>query len=218
MKTLIILLLIVIVGSVYFYYDFEPADVPTEVTVAELDVVNEAPTSTPAVSAKPQLKTFSNAEYDFSFDYRIKPYGYSVFENTAEQNLDQNMLFGATLVRTDDYNESVKAAEEGNAHDGPPAMSVYVFAAENVKDVGVWLTQNKIITNCEPGSVKASTISGKDASSCLWDGLYLGVTTAVLNNDKIYVLTGTRESSETKDGYSYEKDFNEVVSSFELSK
>lgn len=215
MKALILILVIVAVVSAYFYYDFSLTEVPAEVPVLELD---ETPvTSVPTTSAPAQIAVFENTDYDFTFKYRIKPYGYSVFENTLDQNIDMGTLFGVTFVRSNDYNESVRAAAEGNAYDGPPSMSVYVFSASKVLDLEAWLVGNKMITNCAEGEITATVLAGKDASVCLWDGLYPGITIAQITDNKIYLLVGTRESSETPDGYSYEKDFNELVESFKIT-
>lgn len=215
MKALLIALVVVAAVSAYFYYDFAPADAPIDVPVVELEVTPDTPT--PTTSAPAQIAIFENTDYDFTFKYRIKPYGYSVFENTLDQNIDMGTLFGMTLMRSDDYNESVKAAAEGNAHDGPPAMSVYVFSASKILDLEEWMVGKKMITNCMTGEVTNTTLAGQDALVCLWDGLYPGVTIAQIRDNKIYLLVGTRESSETADGYSYEKDFNEVVESFVIS-
>ncbi len=116
-------------------------------------------------------------------------------------------------MRSDDYNESVASAAAGNAHDGLPAIVVSVFDAVGTSNLETWLVQNNMITNCTADSVLATEIDGKDASSCLWDGLYSGITIALLFDQKIYLFTGTREGDETADGYSYEKDFNELTQS-----
>jgi hypothetical protein len=208
MKSIITLAVVVALFCGYWYFIYAPADTEVVVPMVEVEEVVELSDS-PVISAPAQIAQFSNTDFGFGFKYRIKPYGYSVFENTAAQNVEQNMLFGVTLVRSGDYNESVRAAAEGNAHDGPPAISVLVFDAPNVSDVPVWLTQNKLVTNCEPDTVLSTVLANKDASSCLWDGLYQGVTVALLQDNKIYLVTGTREGNETPDGYSYEKDFND---------
>jgi hypothetical protein len=216
MKALLLILVAVAVVSAYFYYDFSPADAPAEVSVVEIEETPETPT--PATTAPAQIAVFENTDFNFTFKYRIKPYGYSMFENTLDQNMDMGTLFGVTFMRSNDYNESVKAAAEGNAYDGPPGMSVYVFSASKVLDLEAWMVGNTIITNCMVGEVTATVLAGEDASVCLWDGLYPGTTIAQIRDNKIYLLVGTRESSETADGYSYEKDFNELVASFEVSK
>lgn len=216
MKALILILVAVAVVSAYFYYDFSPADTPAEVPVVEIVETPETPT--PPTTAPVQTAVFENSDYNFSFNYRIKPYGYSMFENTLDQNIDMGTLFGVTLMRSDDYNAVVKAAAEGNAVDGPPSMSVYVFSASKVLDLEAWMVEKNMLTNCMEGEVTATMLSGQDASVCLWDGLYPGVTVAQISDNKIYVLVGTRESSETPDGYSYEKDFNELVTSFAVTE
>lgn len=211
MKTFILtLLLLAVLGGAYVYYQIDTK--VAEAPVVETGVADETPL--PTTSAPAQIAVFENTDYDFMFKYRIKPYGYSVFESSAEQNIDMETLFGVTLIRSDDYNESVKAAADGNAHDGPPAISLYVFSASKVLDLSAWLVGKRMITNCAEGQVLATTLDGKDAMSCLSDGLYPGVTVAQIHNNRIYVLIGTREGAETPDGYSYEKDFNEIISSF----
>lgn len=216
MKALLIVLVLVAAGSAYFYFNYAPADVTVDVPVVEVDEPVDTPL--PTTSAPAQIAVFENTDYNFTFKYRIKPYGYSLFENTLDQNMDMGTLFGVTFMRSDDYNESVKAAAEGNAYDGPPGMSVYVFSASKVLDLDAWMIDNKMITNCIEGEVTATVLAGQDASVCLWDGLYPGTTIAQISDNKIYLLVGTRESSETPDGYSYEKDFNELVESFEVTK
>jgi hypothetical protein len=218
MKKILFLIILVTLISGYFYYTYtssypntiEPIPVQVDTTFETLDP------KTATDSA--QISVFENSEFGFNFKYRIKPSGYSLFENSPVQNIEQGTLFGVTLVRSDDYNETVRAAAEGNAYDGPPSMSVSIFDAPNVTDVALWLTQNKMVTNCEPGSVSATVLAGRDASSCLWDGLYLGVTVALLHDNKIYLLTGTREEGETVDGFSYKKDLDELVGSFGVAK
>lgn len=214
MKTFILtFLLLVVLAGTYFYYQIDTK--VAEAPVVEIAATDETPL--PSTSAPAQIAVFENTDYDFMFKYRIKPYGYSVFENSAQQNLDMETLFGVTLIRSEDYNESVKAAAEGNAHDGPPAISMYVFSASKVTDLSAWLVGKQMITNCMEGEVLATMLDGKGATSCLWDGLYPGVTVAQIHNNRIYVLMGTREGAETSDGYSYEKDFNELVESFALT-
>ncbi len=214
MRTFILtFLLLAVLGGAYVYYQID-----TKVAEAPVVPVDTTPdTPLPTTSAPAQIAVLENTDYDFMFKYRIKPYGYSVFENSPEQNIDMETLFGVTLIRSEDYNESVKAAAEGNAHDGPPAISLYVFSASKVLDLSAWLVGKQMITSCMEGEVLATTLDGKDAMSCLWDGLYPGVTVAQIHNNRIYVLIGTREGVETPDGYSYEKDFNELVDSFALT-
>ena len=217
MKILLSLLTIVVLGCGYIYYNFAPAEPDVVVPIIEVKEVDTSD-NYPVTSAPVQTAVFENSDYNFTFKYRIKPYGYSMFENTLDQNIDMGTLFGVTFMRSDDYNESVKAAAEGNTYDGPPGMSVYVFSASKVLDLSEWMIGNKMITNCMEGEVTNTMFAGNDAMSCLWDGLYPGVTVAQIRDNKIYVLVGTRESSETADGYSYEKDFNELVGSFEVIK
>lgn len=215
MKALLLVLVAAAVISAYFYYDFVSTDTPAGVPEVEND--DHFDTQPPTTSAPAQIAVFENADYNFTFKYRIKPYGYSVFENTLDQNNEIGTLFGVTFVRSNDYNESVRATALGNAHDGPPAMSVYVFSASKILDLNAWMVGKSMITNCVEGEVTATVLAGQDATVCLWDGLYPGVTIAQIRDNKIYLLVGTRESSETPDGYSYEKDFNELVESFEVT-
>lgn len=212
MKALILVLIVVAAISAYFYYDFSPADVPAEVPVVELEETAETPM--PATSAPAQMAVFENSDHNFTFNYRIKPYGYSMFENTLDQNINMGTLFGVTLMRSDDYSAVVKAAAEGNAMDVPPAMSVYVFNALKITDLETWMVDNKMITNCVYGEVTNTLLADRDAMSCLWDGLYPGITVAQIRDNKIYLLVGTRESMETEGGFSYKKDFNDLVESF----
>ncbi len=208
-----VIIVLALLGGLYFYTTTRvdaPAETPDIVEDTSVD------TPVPTTSAPAQIAVYENTNYGFTFKYRIKPYGYSMFENTAQQNLDMGTLFGLTLMRSDDYNETVKAAAEGNAHDGPPAMSVYVFSASKVLDLEAWMVGNQMITNCMEGQITATMLAGQDASVCLWDGLYPGVTIAQIRDNRIYVLIGTREGALTPDGYSYEKDFNGVVESFEV--
>ncbi len=210
-----VVIVLALLGGLYFYTTTRvdaPAETPDIVEDTSVD------TPVPTTSAPAQIAVYENTNYGFTFKYRIKPYGYSMFENTAQQNLDMGTLFGLTLMRSDDYNETVKAAAEGNAHDGPPAMSVYVFSASKLLNLETWMVGNQMITNCMEGQVTATMLAGQDASVCLWDGLYPGVTIAQIRNNRIYVLIGTREGAETPDGYSYEKDFNGVVESFEVKE
>ena len=214
MKILLVFIIVALgVGS--YVYSTRVSTEPE--LVVPVEVVESVPhPEYPATPAPVQTAVFENNDYNFTFKYRIKPYGYSVFENTLDQNIDMGTLFGVTLMRSDDYNESVKAAAAGNAHDGPPSMSVYVFSASKILDLSAWVVGNKMMTNCMEGEVTNTMLSGSDAVSCLWDGLYPGVTVAQIRDNKIYILVGTREASETPDGYSYEKDFNELVESFEV--
>jgi hypothetical protein len=208
--SLLLIIVLALLGGLYFYTTTR-VDAPAETREVVEETVD---TPVPTTSAPAQIAVYENSDYGFTFKYRIKPYGYSIFENNAQQNLDMETLFGMTLIRSDDYNESVKAAAEGNAHDGPPAMSVYVFSASKALDLEAWMVGKRMITNCMEGQVTVTMLAGQDASVCLWDGLYPGVTIAQIRNNRIYVLIGTREGAETPDGYSYENDFNAVVESF----
>ncbi len=215
MKALILVLVAVAVVSAYFYYIYDPVDMTVDVPVVE--IVEPVDMPLPATTAPAQIAVYENTDYDFTFKYRINPYGYSLFENNLEQNSEQGTLFGVTLVRTTDYNESVKAAAAGNAHDGPPSMSVYVFTAPVGTNLAQWLVQNNQLSNCVEGTVMPISVAGEAGASCLWDGLYAGETRAVQKATKIYVLTGTRENMETLEGYSYAKDFMKVVESFTIT-
>jgi hypothetical protein len=202
----------------YVYYQLPATElqgvVPVQMdqeSVSQSDVV-------PTTGALAQIAQFTNEAYAFGFTFRIKPYGYSVFENTAAQNSEQGMLFGVTLLRSEDYNAVESAAAQGIFHDGPPSMSVLVFDAKGVQDGAAWLTENQVITNCEEGTALATVVSGKDAASCLWDGLYSGVTIVLLHKDRVYVFVGTREEGETVEGYSRKQDFEDLVASFNLTR
>jgi len=213
--------LIVVLGLCigFFYYTSEfPLDVvPTSDTTTNSQTETDVSSSDSSQTSAPtQIAEFINIEYGFGLKLRMKPYGYSTFENSPEQNGEQGTLFGVTLVRSSDYNQSVAAAAAGNAHDGPPAITVSVFEVDAGTTINQWLLSNRQVTNCEESSILSTVLDDKDASSCLWDGLYLGVTIGIIHNNRVYLLTGTRENEETADGYSYGKDFNEVVSSFEF--
>ena len=213
MKTLLIATVgLVFIGG-YFYY-LSAINSKPEIEEVKPNETAVPQTTTTTASVPAQIATFENADYNFTFTYRVKPYGYSVFENNTQQNAEQGTLFGVTLVRTDDYNEAVKAAAEGNAHDGPPSMSVSVFTVPEGTNIAEWLVRNKIFSNCQEGSVMPISVASEARASCLWDGLYAGETRALIEGTKIYLLTGTRENMETTDGYSYAKDFMDVVESF----
>ena len=213
MKTIFIALLFLFGIGGYFYYTNSLNFKPELVNEAKPDIFL-TPATTTIVAAPAQIAVFENKEHNVTFKYRTKPYGYSVFENTLQQNTELGTLFGVTLVRSDDYSESVKAAAEGNAHDGPPAMSVYVFFAPVGTNLAQWLVQNKMLSNCEEDTVMPISVAGEVGASCLWDGLYAGETRVVQKANKIYLVTGTRENMETSDGYSYAKDFMDMVESF----
>lgn len=214
MKTIFIALLFLFGIGGYFYYTNSLTPQPEIVNESKPDIF-VTPATTTTMEAEPaQISVFENKEHSFTFKYRINPYGYSLFENNAQQNTEQGTLFGVTLVRTTDYNDSVKASAEGNAHDGPPSMSVYVFTAPLGTNLAQWLEKNKILSNCEEGTVMPISVAGEAGASCLWDGLYAGETRAVQKTDKIYLIMGTRENMETQDGYSYAKDYIDMVESF----
>lgn len=217
MKTILIALLFLFGMGGYFYYTNSLNFKPEIVNESKPDIF-VTPIGTTTMEAEPvQIAVFENKEHSFTFKYRIKPYEYSLFENNAQQNTEQGTLFGVTLVRTTDYSASVKAAADGNAHDGPPSMSVYAFTAPVGTNLAQWLVQNKILSNCVEGTVMPISVAGEAGASCLWDGLYAGETRAVQKADKIYLIMGTRENMETPDGYSYAKDFMDMVESFSIT-
>ncbi len=217
MKTILIALLFLFGIGGYFYYTNSLTSKPEIINEFKPDIF-ATPTTTTTMEAEPaQIAIFESKEYSFTFKYRINPYGYSLFENNAQQNTELGTLFGVALVRSDDYSASVKAAAEGNAHDGPPSMSVYVFTAPLGTNLAQWLEKNKILSNCVEGTVMPISVAGEAGASCLWDGLYAGETRAVQKTDKIYLIMGTRENMETQDGYSYAKDFMVVVESFTVT-
>lgn len=214
MKTFVSLLLLVILAGGYIYYRLSSTPQPVSTSVAPVTVTEQLPNSLPTPGTPVQIAQFTNDQFQFSFTFRIKPYGYSLRENTPVQNQEQGTLFGVTLLRSADFNAVESATAQGIPHDGPPSMSVFVLDAKGVSDAGVWLTEHRQLTNCEVGTVLATVVAGKDASSCLWDGLYAGVTVALHYADKMYVLIGVRDEGETTDGYSYKKDFDDLVTSF----
>ncbi len=206
---------VLISGYVYFHLDREPVPVPTSAVTETPD--DEFPPDVPETGPGVQIAQYTNSTHAFAFKYRLKPYGYSIFENSPLQNSEMGSLFGINILRSADYNERESAIAQNMPYDGPPAISVIVFEASGVSDVASWLEEHERVTNCQAGSVLATVVADQDASSCLWDGLYSGVTVAVLHADKMYVLTGVRDEGETTDGYSYKKDFEDVVASFVLS-
>ncbi|MES2749386.1 MAG: hypothetical protein V4606_03260 [Patescibacteria group bacterium] len=218
MKTILIGVLFLIFIGGYFYINNTVTQQPEEVTEVMPGDTTVLPETAPTQSAPAQIAQFVNDDHDFGFKYRIKPYGYSVFENNTEQNTEQGTLFGVTLVRSDDYNESVKAAAEGNAYDGPPSINVSVYAAPLDTNLPSWLVTNSVRTNCQVGSVAPMMVVGEAGVGCVWDGLYAGETRAIQREDKIYVLMGTRENMETPDGYSYSKDFMDAIESFTFTE
>ena len=68
------------------------------VTVVELCGVISTETPVPTESAPAQIAVFENTDYDFTFKYRIKPYGYSMFENNLQQNIDLGTLFVSNQI------------------------------------------------------------------------------------------------------------------------
>ena len=204
-------------GLAYYYFVFMSVTPVVVPTVAKPEF---APTSKYVLDtiASDQIAQFSNAAYSFGFRYRIKPYGYSIFENTAEENKQQGSLFGVNLLRSADYNDLESARARGVAYDGPPAISVSVFDATGVFDVHDWLVAHRVVTNCEEGTTLATVVADQDAVSCLWDGLYSGVTVALLHDTTIYLFLGTRDETEVPGGHLYKKDFEAVVASFEVLK
>lgn len=207
-----------LIGSVlaggYFYYRAQERGV--QVSAPALPVVeNDNPSNTvPVTVASDQIAQFTNTDFDFGFRYRIKPYGYSIFENTPEQNTQEGSAFGINLLRSEDYNALESARARGVAYDGPPAISVFVFDATGVSDVHNWLVRHTMITNCEEGTTLATVVAGRDAVSCLWDGLYSGVTVALLYDAKLYLFVGTRDETEVPGGHTYKKDFEDIVATF----
>ncbi len=203
MKILLgIFLVAAIVGSYYFF-------VMSTVEEPAVEEVLQENSFAQGETGGVRMVTYKNQFFNFSFLYRSTPYGYLVFENTKEENIASKMLYGMSLIRVADY-ESVMATKDT---DGPPSITVSVYQGGGDTDIATWLYNNKQATNCEEETVLATVVAKQDAASCFWDGLYAGITVGVLRDDKVYLLTGTRD--ETEEGkYSYKKDFDEVVGSF----
>lgn len=217
MKTIIGLLvaIMIIVGGYVVYNKDSSSKIVTTKDTATTTVptINSETNSSVAT----QVTEFKNTENHFTFTYRTNPYGYTVTENTQAQNTEQNKVYSLSLVRTDEYNALKQAVADGENYDGPHAISVSVYNAGTSKDINTWLSEHQTETNCEKDTILSTTLDKQDASSCLWDGLYQGVTVGIIQDEKVYLLTGTREEEENTDGYSYNKDFNDLVQSFKFT-
>jgi hypothetical protein len=212
--TSVLVILLVVVCVLYF---LNKPNIAPEVIVDQSNNLTDDTNFVPTL-ASDQIAVYENIDFGFKFKYRIKPYGYSVYNSTDEERYNIGSIFGVNFLRSEDYNSLERAKAEGIAYDGPPSISVNVFSASKVLNLPDWMVGNEKFTNCVDGSVVATSFSGLDAYSCLWNGLYSGVTIALSSNNKIFVLTGTREESEDNFGYSYKKDFEDIVSTFELIK
>lgn len=217
MKWIVLLIITVTVLSGYFYYIFY-ISTPVESVTRMPDFVLENTASNPPSFVKngaaDQIALFESKEYGFSFKYRIKPYGYSVLENSPAENTARGSLFNVTLMLSNQYNQMQADIARGEYYGGPPTIGVEVFPASGVTNINDWLLANISFTNCVEGEVLATVVAGKDAASCLWDGMYAGITVGILHSNKIYLLTGDRQESVPDDWYSAKKDFEDVVASF----
>jgi hypothetical protein len=173
--------------------------------------VTESPATEPQTSLI-QMTTYANQEFGFNFKYRKSPFGYLVLEEPAEQADGSKSLFEVTLMRDTEYARITTMSDT----DGPPTITVSVYRTLGSTDVGSWLLKNKLVTNCEEGEILATVVSGKDASGCKWDGLYAGMTIALLQGEYVYMLTGTTDDPNSEAQFSYKNDFEEVVASFEV--
>lgn len=221
MKILISLCVALVVGFGLFYYvTVYNSDAQLDSNVQDQfasEVTTEPAPSIPSTIPL-QTKDFANDTYHFSFNYRIAPLGYSVFETAPEQNKqEKGKLYGIVLFLSDEYQAIEKATAAGSPTDGSSAITVSVIDGRGVTDINSWLVTNSLITNCEEGTVLATVVDGKDASGCAWDGLYTSHTIALLNGGYIYLFTGNMDEGENANGYSPKKDFEAVIASFKIT-
>jgi hypothetical protein len=188
------------------YYFFQMRSLEQEVAVP---VVADVPAYEPQTTIV-QMTNYGNQEFDFNFTYRDSPFGYLAIEKPSLTTTVDGSLFEVTLMRHTDYARVIASRDT----DGPPTIQVSVYRALAFTDVDSWLLKNALVTNCEEGEIRATVVDGKDASGCRWDGLYVGMTIALLQGEYVYMLTGTVDDPNAENQFSYEKDFDAVVASF----
>lgn len=209
--------LVLLAGGVlalFYYGNYHNPFENTTTNAISLPETAISPVVTITDNSVTQFSEYVNEEYHFQFKYRLQPTGYSLFTETDQQNNSEGSLFGISMIRTDEYNDSQRALEGGMPYDGPPAISVKVLKATGVTDINAWLIDHQQLTNCEEDTILATVIDNQDASGCMWDGLYKSQTLALLSDSYIYLFTGTIGEDETDTGFSYIGDFEEVIASF----
>lgn len=215
----LIVIFTLVCGYIYFRFDkFTVEDRSIEST--SQDIVPVPILVSPKITSE-SVQGFKTAQFvdeklGFSFTYRSNPEGYSVILQPTAGASYQNLLAMYSVMKTTNYNQMVQNLAQGTYYGNPTHIVVQVYDANGDININSWLLKNSISTNCEVDTTSATIISDKEASRCLWSGMYDGITVGLLFNDKVYILTGTTDRSQSAVGYSDYDDFNELVSSFKV--
>lgn len=159
--------------------------------------------------------SYQNEEFEFSFDYRTEPDGYTLVE--VEEEARGERIFALNLFDTDEYEELLKAIEEGTPREGPPSIGVEVFDMGESSNIEQWIQDNPQLSNLGQGGSPAQfdemEVDGVEGRTYLWDGLYTGKSIALPYGENAVVLSVTYLTTED-DIRTY---FDTFVDSFEFT-
>lgn len=161
-----------------------------------------------SIFSEGDIGMYASNELGLQFNYPVHPDGY-VLQRIEKRAGDDPSLIGALmLMRQTDLNELLNNFE---GREGPPTITVLSFETTE-SDLKKWLEDNQGFANYQEEKLETIMIDGREAITYDWEGLYNGRTVAVLNNEKVFLLTAN--STDENDGR-YE-DFAQVLDSIKF--
>jgi hypothetical protein len=160
------------------------------------------PAPTPQTAAI--TKHYENAEYGIAFDH---PLGYVL--DARERGDGHREHYAIVLIREEDSELRINS-------EGPTAITIDLYQnnLDNQTLLG-WFNGNNVSNfKLSDGTYSSTTIDGREAITYRWSGLYEGVTTAFLHNERIVAVSVTWLTPEDENIDTYKT----ILSSLRLSE
>lgn len=152
---------------------------------------------------------YSAQQLGLRFEYRLEPDGYTLIEQ--DQTDSTGPIQTLVLVNTKEYEEALASTEP---REGPPVITVAVFANPENLSAEVWANSNTQFSlyNLAMNEATTASLGGIEALTYRADGLYPSDTYIVSTNSKIYLISGSYLNPEDQ----IRRDFEDLLSSIEF--
>ena len=195
---LCLLLLTMLCGVGWYFYNTSPKDTPQEPIAEE----EEEP------QIENLLEEFSSDALGLSFNYHGGESGYVLL--TPEGDDDPDLLEAIVLMDTQEYEILM---QDTGAREGPPSINVLVF--DNIQNASAeeWVKQEGFANYLEEvANSRVQTVDGIEGFAYHTTGLFEGEAVAVAHEGKLYFFTGNYFSPEDQ----IVLDFQDVLNSVEF--
>lgn len=157
----------------------------------------------PAQTTTQHINLYANGTYGISF-----PYSDAYLVSEGERGTPQHPHYAIVLTHKDDVTLPVGG-------EGPTTITIDIYDVDSLTTLEQWLATTPE-SNLGLGSGKTIplVVGEQDALTYRWSGLYEGITTVLLHNERIVTLTVTYLSPEDQ----IIKDYQVLVDGFTLTK